>query len=252
MHPARATQREAPLTDKEVDMLRAKIGQILWVGRQTRPDVMCDVSILASSTKHATVQTLHCINKLVRKLKSDEVTLKFQHLGKDDSLKLVVFSDSSMGNLPDGGTQGGHLILLMGENGRFSPICWQSKRIRRVVRSTLAGETLALADGIDNAIFLATLFSELTVGDCKHRGLPIVCVTDNHSLLDAVKSTKSVTEKRLCLEISNVKELIQSGTIQHIMWSASKEQLADCLTKKGTSALVLLRALNEGVWQLKE
>ena len=116
VHPARATQREAPLTDKEVDMLRSKIGQIISVARQTRPDVMCDVSILASSTKHATVQTLHCINKLVRKLKSDEVTLKFQHLGKDDSLKLVVFSDSSMGNLPDGGTQGGHLILLMGEN----------------------------------------------------------------------------------------------------------------------------------------
>ena len=168
MHPARATQREAPLTDKEVDMLRSKIGQILWVARQTRPDVMCDVSILASSTKYATVQ-MHCINKLVRKLKSNEVTLKFQYLGKDGSLKLVVFSDSSMGNLPDGGTQGGHLILLMGESGRFSPICWQSKRIRRVVRSTLAGETLALADGIDNAIFLATLFSELTVGDYSKR-----------------------------------------------------------------------------------
>ncbi|XP_062409954.1 uncharacterized protein LOC134100639 [Sardina pilchardus] len=252
VHPVRATQREASLTDKEIDMLKSKIGQILWVARQTRPDVMCDVSILASSTKHATVQTLHCANKLIRKLKSDEVTLKFQHLGKDSSTKLVVFSDSSMGNLPDGGTQGGHLILLMGENGRFSPICWQSRRIRRVVRSTLAGETLALADGIDNAIFLSTLYSELTVGDCKHSGLPIVCVTDNQSLLDAVKSTKSVTEKRLRLEISNIKELLQSGTIQHIMWSATKEQLADCLTKKGTSALVLLRALSEGVWRLKE
>ena len=33
----------------------------------------------------------------------------------------------------------------------------KSKRIRSIVRSTLAGETLALADGIDNAIFLATL-----------------------------------------------------------------------------------------------
>lgn len=28
------------------------------------------------STKNATVQTLHCANKLIRKLKSDEVTLK--------------------------------------------------------------------------------------------------------------------------------------------------------------------------------
>lgn len=168
-------------------------------------------------------------------------------MGKDSSLKLVVFSDSSMGNLPDGGTLGGHLIMFMGEDGRFSPICWQ---IRRVVWSTLAGETLALGDGIDSAVFLATMYSEITTGDCTSNNLPIVCVTDNHSLLDAVKSTKSVTEKRLRLEISSIKELIHSGTIQQIMWSATKEQLAP-LTKKGASALVLLRALSEGVWQLK-
>lgn len=138
-----------------------------------------------------------------------------------------------MGNLPDGGTQGGHLIMLMGEDGRFSPICWQSKRIRRVVRSTLAGDTLALGDGIDSAVFLATLYSELTTGDCTCNNLPLVCVTDNHSLVDAVRSTKSVTETRPWLKISSIKELIYSGTIQQIMWSRTKEQLADCLTKKG-------------------
>lgn len=54
--------------------------------------------------------------------------------------------------------------MLMGENRSFSPIYWQSKRIRRVVRGTLAGETLALRDGIDNAVFLATLYSELSTG----------------------------------------------------------------------------------------
>lgn len=215
--PTRATQREAPL-----------------------------ISILAFSTKHATVQTLHCANKLIRKLKSEEVTLRFQYLGKQSSLKLVVFSDSSMGNLPDGGTQGGHLIILMGEDGRFSPICWQSKGIRRVVQSTLTGETLALGDGIDSAVFLTTLYSELNKGDCIRNNLPIVCVTDNHSLFDAVRSTKSVTEKRLRLEISSIKELINSGTIHQIMWP-TKEQLADCLTEKGTSELALLRALSEGV-----
>lgn len=74
---------------------------------------------------------------------------------------MVVFSDASFGNLQDGGTQGGHLIVLMGENGKFSPLSWQSKRVKRIVRSTLAGETLALSDGIDNALFMATLFSEL-------------------------------------------------------------------------------------------
>ena len=249
LDPTRAT---APSTEIKLDMLKSKIGQILWVARQSRPDVMCDISILASNTKHATVQTLHCANKLIRKLKSEEVILRFQYLGENCSLKLVVFSDSSMGNLADGGTQGGHFIMLMGEDGKFSPICWQSKRIRRVVRSTLAGETLALADGIDSGVFLATIYSELTTGDCTHSNLPIVCVTDNHSLLDAVKSTKCVTEKRLRLEISSIKELMHSRAVQQIMWLPTKEQLANCLTKTGTSALSLLRALSEGVLHLKD
>lgn len=252
MDPIRAPQREAPLTDTEMDMLKSKIGQILWVARQSRPDIMCDISILASNTKHGTIQTLHSANKLIRKLKSEEVTLRFQCLGDSKYHKLVVFSDSSMGNLSDGGTQGGHFVMLMGEDGKFSPICWQSRRIRRVVRSTLAGETLALADGIDSAVFLATLYSELMVGDGTRNILPITCVTDNHSLLDAVKSTKCVTEKRLRLEISSIKELMGSGTIQEIIWTPTKDQLANCLTKVGASALGLLRALSEGKWQLKD
>ncbi|MEQ2159542.1 hypothetical protein GOODEAATRI_024120 [Goodea atripinnis] len=50
----------------------------------------------------------------------------------------------------------------------------------------VAGETLALADGIDSAVFLATLYSEVTIGDGTHNILPI-CVTDNRSHIDAIK-----------------------------------------------------------------
>ncbi len=135
----------------------------------------------------------------------------------------------------------------MGEGGKFSPLCWQSKKIRRVVRSTLAGETLALSDEIDNAIFLTTLFSELTTGNAELNTLPLICVTDNHSLFDALKSTKQVSEKRLRLEISSIKELIQSKRIKKVLWSDTT-QLADCLTKKGASALMLLKVLSEGLW----
>ena len=120
----------------------------------------------------------------------------------------------------------------MGQNGRFSPLSWQSKKIRRVVRSTLAAETLAMADGIDSGIFLATLFAELTTGQAKPENLPIVCVTDNNSLCDAIQSTKSVSDKRLRLEISSIKEMIQSHQVRAVTWVDSKNQLADCLTKK--------------------
>ena len=247
MDTSRAMSRDAPLTESEIDDLRSKIGQLLWVARQSRPDIMFDTCVLAANIKHATVQSLHDTNKVVRKLKSEKVTLKFQNLGKDSSLKLVVFCDASLGNLPDGGTQGGHLIMLMGEEGRFSPVYWQSKKIRRVVRSTLAGETLALADAVDSAISLSDLYAELTTG----HALPIVCVTDNHSLADAIKSTKSVTEKRLRIEISGIKELLHGKRIQQILWAPTGKQLADCLTKRGASALQLLKALSVGVWKLE-
>lgn len=176
------------------------------------------------------------------------MTLKFQHLGDNDALTLTVFSDALLGNLPDGGTQGGTLITLMGDTGKISLLCWQSKRIRRVVRSTLAGETLAMSDGIDNAVFLATLFSELTSGTTELNAPALVCVTDNHSLYDALKSTKQVTEKRLWLDISGIKELLHSKKIKEVLWSVTKAQLADCLTKGGVSSLVLLKALSEGLW----
>lgn len=239
MQPACAIQRDSSLNDTEREQLRSKIGQILWVAKQTRPDVMFDACILASILKNATVQSIHDTNKVIRKLKSEKVTLRFQYLGNNNALNLTVFSDASLGNLPDGGTQGGTLITLMGESGTFSPLCWQSKRIRRVVRSTLAGETLAMSDGIDNAIFLATLFSELTTGTVDLNAPVLVCVTDNHSLYDALKSTKQVTEKRLRLDISSIKELLQSRKIKKVLWSVTKPQLADCLTKKGASPLVL-------------
>ena len=143
---ARSMQPDAPLTKEEVDKFRSKIGQILWVSRQSRPDTIFDACHLASSLKNATVNNILEANKVIKRLKSETVELKFQHLGDITKVQLLAFSDASLGNLPDGGSQGGYFIVLMGENGKFSPLCWQSKRIRRVVRSSLAGETLAMAD----------------------------------------------------------------------------------------------------------
>ncbi|VDI62952.1 Hypothetical predicted protein [Mytilus galloprovincialis] len=219
-------KEELLLTKEERELLQSKIGQILWIARQSRPDVIFDASNLASSLKKANVQT---------------------KLGNDNAIRLVVFSDSSLGNLSDGGTQGGHFIVLVGENGIFSPITWQSKRIRRVARSTLAAETLAMADAIDSGIFIASLYTELMYGKADPTQLPITCLTDCHSLWDAIKSTKQVSEKRLRLEISSIRELIQMHQIVSVKWIETKHQLADCLTKKGASCHNLLRALQDGV-----
>lgn len=47
------------LTEAGRHQLRSKIGHLLGVARQTRPDVMFDASNLASNLKQATVQTFN-------------------------------------------------------------------------------------------------------------------------------------------------------------------------------------------------
>lgn len=57
--------------------------------------------------------------------------LRFEYLGKD-LLKLVVSSGFSRGNLPDGGTRGGDLVML---NGRE----WKMGREWKIFKCHLYG-----------------------------------------------------------------------------------------------------------------
>ena len=120
---SRLIDRESPITAKEKESLQSKIGQILCIARQSRPDTIFDVSNLASSLKSAKVPIL-ILKQDNKKLEigNSNYGIKFQKLGNDSDIKVLIFSDSSLGNLPDGGTQGGHFIVLTGKNGRISPI----------------------------------------------------------------------------------------------------------------------------------
>ena len=50
MDSSRALECDSFLTDCETDKLRSKIGQLLWVARQSRPDIMFDTCILHPKT----------------------------------------------------------------------------------------------------------------------------------------------------------------------------------------------------------
>lgn len=93
-----------------------------------------------------------------------------------------------------------------------------------------------MANAIDNGLYLASLLHGVD------------CLTDCYSLKDAILSTKQVAEKRLRIEISSIRELLQQKKISEVKWIESENQLADCLTKKRTSCLNLLKALQTGAW----
>ena len=76
--------------------------------------------------------------------------------------------------------------------------------------------------------------------------VPISAYTDNQDTIDSINSTKLVADKRLIIDIAAIKEELSEKLIDSIVWVPDKQQLANCLTKKGASSLSLLAVLHNG------
>ena len=116
-----------------------------------------------------------------------------RNLENECNLKLSIFPDASHGNLSDGGSQLGHLIMLVGVYRKRSLLNWRSNQIKHVVRSTLAAETLALSGAVHDGIYISEIVSELLLNRTK--SLPIEIYTNKKSLYDAINQRKTFQKK---------------------------------------------------------
>ena len=110
-----------------------------------------------------------------------------------------------------------------------------------MVRSTFAGEVLALVAAVDAAIYLSTFLSFILPTP-----VPVDIYTDCKSVYDHIHSLNpQVTEKRLLIDINIIKEAIEQGHVRHLRWCSTKDMLADAFTK-AMVPLELLRFLASG------
>jgi hypothetical protein len=181
---------EEPVTEREKEMLRSRIGQVNWLCRISRPDIGYMACVASTSFKAATVKSLVSMNKMIRHLKNTPSMILIAQFKDLASLRLIVYTDASLANLQGGGSQGAHVILLT-DGERCCPLVWHSRRVKRVVKSTLAAETLSLVEGCENAIMLSSLIAEVINGDSKST-VPITCLTDNKSLYETAQTTHTL------------------------------------------------------------
>ena len=225
----RAIQKKSELSQSEKTAYRALVGQLNWVATHTRPDVAFETCELSVSYSKATMAELLKLNKLVERVKRECVNLFFPRLQSLETCILEVYADAAFRNLPGEASQGGLIIFLKDETGQRCPIFWQSRKLDRVVNSTLAAETLALVEGAGATVNMEGIIKELT-------GLPdikIHCYIDNKSLVESLSSSKQVKDRRLRLDTTILENMMAREEINKIFWVKSSDQLADCLTKKG-------------------
>ena len=158
------------------------------------------------------------------------------------NLSVECYADASHGNLKGGGSQGGMYIEV--KSGNYScPVIWQSKRLRRAAKSTLAAETIAMVESMENGIYIRFLLNEMLSNSTAD--IPVNCYTDNYSLFQTAYSTTSISDKRLRIELAILRETL-SREDAILTWVRSEDQLADCLTKKGCDDQRLIARITQG------
>ena len=235
----RSNNMNSLINEKERGEYRALIGQLNWVATQTRPDIAFEVCHHSSKVKNATVRDICSLNKVVGRLRNNPYPVHYPAIANLDSCRIEVYSDASFANLSNGGSQGGILIFLSNDNGLRCPIFWESRKIRRVVKSTLAAETLALIDAAEAGVYIKEVVKELI-----NVPMPIICLTDNKSLVDVIDSKKNVDDKRLRIDIAVLKDMLERKEISTIQWVSTTMQLANSLTKLGAPAGQLRAAVS--------
>ena len=112
------------------------------------------------------------------------------------------------------------------------------------MKSTLAAETLSQVEASETCFWLGSILSEVLYDSLDYTLHE--CRTDNHSLVEAIYSSKPILDKRLRVDIAIVTQMIERKEIKKITWIDKSLQLADCLTKRKASPCKLLQVLAEG------
>ena len=229
-----STDRGRLLNAKETTLHRGLIGALSWCTGQTRPDFSYSVCRLSQRSSKPTVSDALQANKTLQHMRKRSLFIRFPKLS--GPVRLIGYHDSSWGNGEEGKTVGGWLwtIASVGEDKkeRFCLINWKSRTLRRVVKPTFAGETLACSACLDDLFLTLNVVTEIT----KMR-VPVTLRTHCASLFDHVYLHKAVSEKRLLIELAVIGDAITSGEVTNLECVATQDQLADALTKSGYSSI---------------
>ena len=232
------------LTDPSI--LRTCAGQLAWVSNSTRPEQAFLASYLKGVQDKGKVEHVHLYNKAVREMKTRKICLKFPSHVPVKDWHIVCIADAGWCTRANGESQGGYILCLTTKDimkNKEPPVWivdWSSKKLRRVVRSSVAAETMSGQNGLDAIEWIQSLLAEILEGQSPRTFRERVpektacLVVDSKGFFDAVtKSCSSPTisvEKRLQIDYAIAKE---SMSLQNIMvfWTSNIFMCADVLTK---------------------
>eukprot|EP00971_Amphidinium_carterae_P349279 6490939-Amphidinium_carterae.1 len=164
----RKRQVDDSVTEDERALLRTVLMKVMWIARQSRPEVLGTCVTLASRILNAKVSDLIELAKTVDHLKATsglEITI---HSIPVADWSLVVLVDASPCNFKLESAIGGFIIgissgqLNEGHESKFSVVAWRAGKIERQCSSSLAAESFALVNALAFTEYVHSALCELT------------------------------------------------------------------------------------------
>lgn len=202
-------------------------GKIAYATNQTCPVQSCRLNMLSQiPASKATDADMKRLQDLLLELKdSRHDGLLFQCLDLD-TLELRVYTDASFANNPDLSSQLGWCIYAVDGTGQCNLLHWSSRKCRRVVKSTFAAELFALIQGYDNGLAVKHSLSAIL-----GRDVELSVFIDSKGVWDSVVSLKSLTEKRLLIDIACLRQSYSTGELRSFSCIDTTCNPADAFTK---------------------
>jgi hypothetical protein len=186
---------------------RPVAGTIGYVASAFRPDLSLEASLLGRVFSTPTVRDARKANSILEWAKNNRYNLQFRR----GATCLTAFSDSAGPN--GAGTQGGRLFALTDYSSHYVVgwILWESRKLKRVCRSTATGETLSLGASHDTAMWLSKVWFELTQpeGFATPENIDKVCRLRKafHALKQANRQWSAKMDTFLCGELGSFEML---------------------------------------------
>jgi len=226
---------------------RSVLGQINWLQSRTQFHACYKFSRCASAASSPTIGDVRQLNKLVRMLRSQPVTLNFWPI--EGPCRILGFPDASYKNNEDKSSQRAHCIFLASMRGKNSAhadtfgslVDYESHKITATTMSTTVAELYALMKCFGTCQFIRGLWADLS-----GESAPIHLRTDANNLVTTASTTHVPEQKETIHLIQMLRKESGTGNIEDLAHVKSEFCLSDALTKHSAKPDELIRAVETG------
>ena len=162
---------DSPVNEAELSKLRGVIRSLQYAVTHTRPDMAAKLGEVQVQISKATVETFLLASKVLRETQeTSDVRLCFRSIPVKQ-LSYVSFGDASFASTKQLAFFQGTLIcatipgLNKNQLAPVSQLTWTSKKVARVVRSTLPAEAFSMSGSVDRLGWRRLFWGTLNVPD---------------------------------------------------------------------------------------